>query len=279
MTVPAVIVIVAFVFKNIGKLAVAVVLSIILNSCTGKPSTTPAAVEYRYQVVDSYPHDRAAFTQGLVYSAGQLYEGTGLVGQSSVRKVDLATGKVLQMRDLPAPYFGEGITVLNGRLYQLTWQSHTGFVYSLESFEQASEFTYDTEGWGLTHDGKHLIMSDGTLTLYYLDPETLQVISRREVQGFPAQLGTARLNELEYVEGRIYANVWPTPYIVIIDAASGRVTGWADLTALPYDNPGEIAFDVLNGIAYDAAGKRLFVTGKLWPRLYEIELMPKAAVK
>ncbi len=276
--------IVAFVFKLRRIPAFLIVLTFILISCTGAPPGTTtaapqAAAEYEYQVVKSYPHDPAAFTQGLVFTAGQLYEGTGLVGRSSIRRVELETGAVSQAYDLPSPYFGEGVTVLDSRLYQLTWQSYTGFVYDPATLKKLSEFTYKTEGWGLTHDGKHLIMSDGTLTLYYLDPDTLQVNRRLEVQNVPQHLGTVKLNELEYIEGRIYANVWPSSYLVIIDAGTGRVTGWADLSGLIPEVPAGTSIDVLNGIAYDTEGKRLFVTGKLWPRLYEIELIPVSVVK
>jgi glutamine cyclotransferase len=230
-------------------------------------------------VLRSFPHDPTAFTQGLVYTAGYLYEGTGLLGQSSVRKRVLETGNLLLSRDLPPPHFGEGITVMNGRLYQLTWQTHTGFVYDLASFKLRQEFTYETEGWGLTHDGKRLIMSDGTLTLYYLDPKTLQVVDQREVQNVPPFLENARLNELEYIKGRIYANVWPTTYIVIIDAGTGYVSGWADLAGLRDSLADDASIDVLNGIAYDAGNKRLLVTGKRWPWLYQIELAPVVTAK
>ncbi len=276
--------IVVFVFKLRQIPFFMIVLSFILISCTvGPPDTAPitppAAQEYEYTVIASYPHDPAAFTQGLVFTAGQLYEGTGLVGKSSLRRVALTTGEVLQSFDLPAPFFGEGVTVLGERIYQLTWQSYTGFVYDRATFAKLSEFSYATEGWGLTHDGQHLIMSDGTLALYYLDPGTLQVTGHLEVQNLPPHLAAARLNELEYTGGKIYANVWPTPYIVIIDAKSGNITGWADLSGLTPEIPPGTSIDVLNGIAYDAKGKRLFVTGKLWPRLYEIKLTPKAAGK
>ncbi len=225
-------------------------------------------------MVARYPHDPAAFTEGLVYDGGVLYEGTGLVGKSSLRKVDLKTGEVEQNVPLPAPFFGEGITTFGDRIFQLTWQSKAGFIYDKATFKPLGRFTYDTEGWGLTQDGKDLIMSDGTRTLYYLDPGTLNVVGQVQVTGGPEAVGVMKLNELEYVQGEIYANVWPTDFIVMIDPVSGAVIGWVDLGGiLGSEQSGNV--DVLNGIAYDAAGARLFVTGKLWPSLFEIKLAPK----
>ena len=226
---------------------------------------------YRYRVVHTYPHDPAAFTQGLVFEDGLLYEGTGLYGQSSLRRVELETGKVLQRRELPAEYFGEGITVFGDRIIQLTWQSNLGFVYDKETFELLKEFSYPTEGWGITHDGTRLIMSDGTATLRFLDPETLQEIGRIDVSDDAGSV--ARLNELEYVQGEIYANVWQTDRIARISPQTGRVVGWIDLQGLLSAEDRARPVDVLNGIAYDAENDRLFVTGKWWPRLFEIDLV------
>jgi len=231
---------------------------------------------YGYRVVLEYPHDPNAFTQGLVYDPeeGILYEGTGIWGESSLRKVELATGRVLKVRRLPPQYFGEGIAVWDDRIVQLTWQSRTGFVYT-KTFELLRQFHYETEGWGLTYDGRRLIMSDGSETLYFLDPETLQEIGSIDVQdrGAPVKL----LNELEFINGLIWANVWQTDRIAVIDVETGRVGAWLDLSGIlkPEERTGRE--DVLNGIAYDAQNDRLFVTGKLWPKLFEIELIPPRA--
>jgi glutamine cyclotransferase len=220
-----------------------------------------------YKVVHTYPHDRGAFTQGLVFYQGFLYEGTGLEGHSGIRKVDLVTGKVLQDRPLPPDFFGEGIAILNGKLYELTWQNKLAMVYDLKSFDLLQRFTYDTEGWGLTTDGKRLIMSDGTSTLRLRNPETFAETGKLKVSdgGRPVD----QLNELEWVDGEIYANVWKSKRIVRISPKDGHVLGWIDLSGLlkPEESEGT---DVMNGIAYDAAGKRLFVTGKQWPKLFEI---------
>ncbi|MFC2022584.1 glutaminyl-peptide cyclotransferase [Chloroflexota bacterium] len=241
---------------------------------SNEPPVTPGSVQtYTFQVVNTYSHDQQAFTQGLVFDEGFLYEGTGLSGRSSLRKVDLNTGSILQARELPSDYFGEGITVFGNSIIQLTWQSHTGFVYDKDSFELLRRFTYATEGWGITHDGERIIMSDGTSTLYFLDSDTLQANGHIQVsdKGTPV----SNLNELEYISGRIYANVWYTDSIAIIDPISGSVTGWIDLTGLLPNDVNRADIDVLNGIAYDDASDRLFVTGKLWPWLFEIELVAK----
>ncbi len=260
-------------------------VAVLLYSCTYReqpsatatsPSTTSpiSPQEYTYYVVARYPHDPGAFTQGLVYDGGMLYEGTGRVGQSSLRRVDLKSGKVQQMEEVPPPFFGEGVTTFGDRIFQLTWQSKVGFVYDKATLRPQRKFNYATEGWGLTHDGKRLIMSDGTRTLYYLDPDTLEVNGLVQVLGGPDLVGVMKLNELEYVEGEIYANVWPTDYIVKIDPDSGFVTGWANLAGL-LGGEQNSEVDVLNGIAYDAQNDRLFVTGKLWPSLFEIRLVPR----
>jgi glutamine cyclotransferase len=232
----------------------------------------PAVPSYGYEIVNTYPHDPNAFTQGLVYFDGDLYESTGRYGQSNLRRVDLETGEVLQRIDLPAQYFGEGITLLNDRIYKLTWKEQRGFIYERETFELLQEFTYPTEGWGLTHDGQNLIMSDGSAYLYYLDPVRLAEVGRVEVRD--GNLPIVRLNELEYIEGQVYANIWQTNWLVIIDPASGRVTGRILLDGLLAPEDMIQPVDVLNGIAYDPAYDRLFVTGKLWPKLFEIDLVP-----
>ncbi len=222
-----------------------------------------------------YPHDPQAYTQGLFYLNGFLYEGTGLNGRSSIRKVKLETGEVLQKRDIPEQYFGEGIVNWNDRLLEITWQSQTGFVYDLTTFNLQKQFSYPGEGWGLTQDGKRIIMSDGTPELRFWDPETLRETGRVVVldEGRPV----AELNELEWVKGEVYANVYQTNRIARIDPSSGKVVGWIDLTGLlsPEDQARQV--DVLNGIAYDAKGDRLFVTGKLWPKLFEIRLVKRPA--
>jgi glutamine cyclotransferase len=235
---------------------------------------TPQSVPvYSFTILNSYNHDRDAFTQGLAFENGILYEGTGLHGKSSLRRVDLKTGKVLQVYRLPHEYFGEGITIFRDTIIQLTWQSNKGFVYDKNSFRVLRDFTYATEGWGITYDGRRLIMSDGTSTLYFLDANTFKVSGH--IQVYDNDMPVSNLNELEYIDGQIYANVWRTDSIAMIDPHSGRVTGWIDLSGILPPQIDDMPVDVLNGIAYDTANDRLFVTGKLWPRLFEIELLTK----
>lgn len=239
------------------------------------PQAPAASVPmYGYQIVRVYPHDAKAFTQGLQYVDGVLYEGTGQVGQSSIRKVELATGKVLQTRDVPAPYFGEGITVWKNTLIELTWQTHVAFVYDRATFQPKKQFTYPGEGWGLTQDATSLIMSDGSDELRILDPVTFAERRRIKVTAVGAPL--RNLNELEYVKGEIFANVWQTDYIARIAPDTGKVSAYIDLRGLltPAERAGT---DVLNGIAYDAVHDRLFITGKWWPKLFEITLVKKGA--
>jgi glutamine cyclotransferase len=225
-----------------------------------------------YRVINTYPHDPAAFTQGLVYENGYLYEGTGLNGQSTLRKVQLETGEVLQTTPITDPaQFGEGIAIFGDKIYQLTWQSHVGFIYDKASFERLGEFSYPTEGWGLTHDGQRLIMSDGTATLYFLDPQTLKEVGHVDV--YDRSGPVVRLNELEYINGEIYANIWQTDRIARISPQTGQVLGWIDLAGLLSPEERQPPVDVLNGIAYDAATDRLFVTGKRWPKLFEIDVV------
>jgi glutamine cyclotransferase len=255
----------------VAGLLVALVLATAAHAQLAPP--TPV-VELHYEVVARYPHDPLAFTQGLLFRDGVLYESTGLHGRSSVRKVELATGKVLQQHDVGAVHFAEGLTDWNDRLVQLTWQSGLGFVYALDSFEPLRQFEYRGEGWGLARDDGHLIMSDGSAQLRFLDPETFAETRRLDVtyEGQPLR----GLNELEMVEDRLYANVWPGDWIVIIDPGTGAVTGRVNLAGLLPADERARGVDVLNGIAWDAAGKRLFVTGKLWPSLFEIRLKPAA---
>ena len=236
-----------------------------------QPVAEPAL--YGYEVVNAYPHDPAAFTQGLVYLEGVLYEGTGLNGRSSLRKVELETGRVLQQRDLDTRFFGEGIAIFNNRVLQITWQSQTAFVYDVDTFELRTQFSYATEGWGLTHDGERLIMSDGTSTLYFRDPFSFAETGRVAVRQGDSPV--ANLNELEFIDGQVFANIWQSDRIVRIDPHSGQVTGIIDLSGLlSAADRGGRRVDVLNGIAYDARGDRLFVTGKWWPKLYEVKLVP-----
>jgi glutamine cyclotransferase len=225
-----------------------------ISSCSGPPelvSPNASIPVYGYEVVNAYPHDRAAFTQGLVFDNGILYEGTGLYGKSTLRKVDLETGDVQQSHELPPRYFGEGITVLGDRLIQLTWKSRTGFTYDRGSFKLTGDFAYATEGWGITHDGERLIMSDGTSTLYFLDPETFSIIGHIEVHHNDTPVD--RLNELEYIKGQVYANIWQTDNIAVIDPNTGQLTAWLDLSGLLPPQDHSTPVDVLNGIAYDAA--------------------------
>ena len=237
-------------------------------------ATTPttAAHTFTYKVVNAYPHDRNASTQGLVFENGVLYEGTGQRGRSTLRRVELASGDVLQIRKVPDRLFGEGIAIFGERVIQLTWQSGVGLVYDKSSFELLEEFNYPTEGWGITYDGKRLIMSDGTSTLRFLDATAFEEIGRIEVRDKDKPV--TRLNELEYVQGEIYANVWKTDRIARIAPDTGDVIGWIELAGLLSPEDRGEPVDVLNGIAYDAENDRLFVTGKLWPRLFEIELIP-----
>lgn len=238
----------------------------------GETEPPPAAIPvYTYKVVQTYPHDRDAFTQGLVYEDGLLLEGTGLHGQSSLRRVSLETGAVIQQIDLDEAYFGEGIAVVGDRIVQLTWQENTGFVYDRSSFALLDQFGYASEGWGLTYDGSRLIMSDGTYVLHFLDPETFVETGTIKVRDKDRYI--TLLNELEFVNGELFANVWQSDYIARIDPGTGKVTGWINLAGLLASQTRARPPGVLNGIAYDAAGDRLFVTGKNWPYLFEIDLV------
>ena len=219
-------------------------------------------------VINEYPHDINAFTQGLVFVDGKLYEGTGQRGESALRLLDLETGELLQRKNLDSRYFGEGITIMGNKIYQLTWQSHVGFVYDRESFAQLTSFYLPGEGWGITHDGEHLIVSDGSSYLRFLDVETLNEVKRIQVSD---ELGEVRyINELEYINGEVWANIWYQDYLVRIDPETGKVNSRIDLSGLNSNRRSRD--DVLNGIAWDADNERLFVTGKLWPRIYEIEV-------
>jgi glutamine cyclotransferase len=228
---------------------------------------------YTYEVVNTYPHDPNAFTQGLVFLDGALLESTGLNGQSSLRKVDLKTGSVLKRVEVPAEYFAEGLAALDGKLFQLTWQNQKGFVYDLESFKLEKDFSYEGEGWGLTTDGHWLILSDGTDQIRFLDPATFEV--KQTIHVLARGQSVNRLNELEYINGEIFANVWGSDYVVRIDPTTGRVTGVIDFTGLLAPQDRSFDTDVLNGIAYDAKENRIFITGKKWPKLFEVRLKLK----
>ena len=244
------------------------------NSNDPKVGTTPAAngpvPTYGYQILNIYPHDSNAFTQGLILVDGKLLESTGQEGFSSLRIVEIETGKVLKKVDIPAPYFAEGITVLNGKVYQLTWQHEEGFIYDVQTLERVGKFDYPGEGWGLTTDGQSLIVSDGSSRLKYLDPTSFRVTKTLQVNDGPTAI--SQLNELESVQGDVYANIWHDDRIAIIDPKTSRLKAWIDLTGLMPDRDqlGEEA--VLNGIAYNQANDSFYVTGKLWPRLFEIKI-------
>ncbi len=246
--------------------AVALALVVAAPSLAQKRATVDS-----FKVVNVYPHDTAAYTQGLIYRDGFLFESTGLNGQSTLRKVKLETGAIVQQHRLDQPYFGEGLAAWKEQLVQLTWRSNLAFVYDAKSFAPRRTFSYSGEGWGLTHDGARFILSDGTDELRFLDPETFREIRRVPVMagGVPVR----DLNELEFVRGEIYANVWNTDRIARISPQSGQVTGWIDLRGLMSTGYRLDPEAVLNGIAYDAANNRLFVTGKLWPRLFEIRVV------
>ena len=223
-----------------------------------------------YKVIKTYPHDKSAFTQGLVYENGLFYEGTGEVGTSYLRKVEPETGKVLFQLNLDPPLFGEGIAILGDRIFQLTWESKVGFVYNKNTMKQINKIYYQTEGWGLTTIGDKLVMSDGTNCLYFMDPDQFTIVSRLEV--YDNEKKVEKLNELEYINGEIWANIWQTDLIARIDPSSGKVLGYINLQGILSDPETDTNVNVLNGIAYDQAGKRIFVTGKNWPKLFEIRV-------
>lgn len=252
----------------------ALVLSLSVLSAVPPTQTAPTPV-YGYRVVRVYPHDPNAFTEGLEYRGGFLYEGTGLNGRSTLRKVELQSGKVLQEIHIDSQYFGEGITVLGQRIIELTLRAEKGFVYDRGTFRPTGTFDYPGEGWGLTNDGRQIFMSDGTAEIRCWNPETL-----RETRRFTVHDGKSsvdQLNELEFVRGEIFANVWLTDRIARISPLDGRVTGWIELAGLlPESERVSSGADVLEGIAYDSIGDRLFVTGKLWPKLFEIQLVRKS---
>lgn len=262
------------------RLFVILALSAASLQCNGSANTnTPpkdpvaenaAPAKFSYQIVNIWPHDPNAFTQGLVFLDGKLLESTGQQGQSSLRSVELQTGKVLKKVDVPIPYFAEGIALLNNKIYQLTWEHQVGFVYDAQTLEKTGQFNYSGEGWGLATDGRSLLLSDGSNRIRFLDPDSFRVT--KTIAVVDGKTPVNQLNELEYVNGEIYANIWHDDRIAVIDPENGHVKAWIDLAGLL--QPGDVADPegVLNGIAFDQAGDRLFVTGKLWPRLYEIKI-------
>ncbi|HEY0366655.1 MAG TPA: glutaminyl-peptide cyclotransferase [Pyrinomonadaceae bacterium] len=239
------------------------------NKTTEAPANGPTP-KYGYQIVNIFPHDSNAFTQGLILLDGKLLESTGQEGFSSLRRVELESGKVLKKVDVPVPYFAEGLTALNGRLYQLTWQHNIGFIYDAQTFDRLGEFNYQGEGWGLTTDGQSLILSDGSNRIRFIDPAGFRVT--RSITVTDGSAPVRELNELEYVNGEIYANVWHDNRIATIDPQSGHVKAWIDLSGLMPEGELQDPEAVLNGIAYDQANDKLIVTGKLWPRLFEIKV-------
>lgn len=263
-----------------AKYAAALIFAALISGCIGEVAVDQEVPVHGFRVVAVHPHDPEAFTQGLDYRDGILYEGTGLYGRSSLRETVLETGRVLRYRALPPQLYGEGIVLVEDRIVQLTWRSGVGLVWDREDLSVIETFVYSTEGWGITHDGERLIMSDGTSKLRFLDPETFQV--EREIEVLAEGQPLAMLNELEEIDGLIYANVWKTDRIAVISPDTGLVAAWIDLSGLLTEEERRRA-DVLNGIAHDPDTGRLFVTGKLWPKLFEIEIVksersrPKAA--
>lgn len=240
------------------------------NHSSANSADKDSAPNDGYEIVNTWPHDKDAYTQGLVFHEGKLLESTGQEGRSSLRRVEPETGKILQKINVPRPYFAEGITLFKGKIYQLTWQHQQGFIYDAESFEKLGEFSYKGEGWGLTNDGSSLIMSDGSNRIRFLEPENFGV--SRTISVLDGRTAVSSINELEYVHGEIYANIWHKERIARIEPQTGRVLGWIDLTGLRVLSDANDSEAVLNGIAFDESNNRLFVTGKLWPKLFEIRV-------
>lgn len=242
----------------------------VANHSSANSADKDSAPNDGYEIVNTWPHDKDAYTQGLVFHEGKLLESTGQEGRSSLRRVEPETGKILQKINVPRPYFAEGITLFKGKIYQLTWQHQQGFIYDAESFEKLGEFSYKGEGWGLTNDGSSLIMSDGSNRIRFLEPENFGV--SRTISVLDGRTAVSSINELEYVHGEIYANIWHKERIARIEPQTGRVLGWIDLTGLRVLSDANDSEAVLNGIAFDESNNRLFVTGKLWPKLFEIRV-------
>jgi glutamine cyclotransferase len=249
-------------------LIIAIAPIVVVSLVIYNDSMQDSPLSYTYEIINSYFHDPNAFTQGLEFNNGFLFESTGLYRESTLRKVDLETGKVLENISLADQYFGEGITIFDNRIIQLTWISNKGFVYEKDSFELITEFTYQTEGWGITNDGSQLIMSDGSSTLFFLDPETFKIV--KQVQVIDEE-PVSNLNELEYIHGQVWANIWLQDKIAIINPQTGKVQAWVNLSGLNQDDTQD-PNKVLNGIAYDSKGDRIFVTGKKWSKLFQIDI-------
>ncbi|MHC4646532.1 MAG: glutaminyl-peptide cyclotransferase [Planctomycetota bacterium] len=259
-------------FYRIYLPAVLTFFAALSSFASADSNTPPPAPVYGYEIVKTYPHDPRAFTQGLVFSKGFLYESTGLYGRSELRKLKLETAQVLLRHKLPRRFFAEGITIHRDRIIQLTWKSRKGFVYDSNTLEPLGAFAWPAQGWGITHDQERLIISDGTSTLHLLDPNTFEPIGSLKVHDNNTPV--PRLNELEYVKGRIYANIWETDRIAVISPETGRVLAWIDLKGILKDSKHKKPGGVLNGITYDKKNDRLFVTGKLWPHIFHIRLIP-----
>jgi glutamine cyclotransferase len=260
-------------FSKLVAAALATLLPVLCSCQSGTATRTEAtrdAPKNGYELVQVYPHDREAFTQGLVFRDGKLLESTGQEGRSTLRSVDLESGQILKQVALAPQYFGEGVTVLNGKVYQVTWQHHVGFIYDYLTFQRTGQFSYEGEGWGLTNDGQSLILSDGSNLLRFLDPGSFRVTKTIAVadNGKPLR----QLNELEYIQGEIFANIWHDQRIVSINPQTGAVTAWIDCSRLVSESGAHDEEAVLNGIAFDETSGRLFVTGKLWPKLFEIRI-------
>jgi glutamine cyclotransferase len=259
--------------KQLLSLLIVVSLAIVILSLRNDLKKEPIAAIYTYRVINNYPHDKEAFTQGLVFDNDFIYEGTGLYGRSSIRQTRLETGEIIRQHNLSSSYFGEGITIYQDKIFQITWKSHQGFIYNKSNLKPLDTFEIKTEGWGLTHNGTTLVLSDGTAFLYFLDLTTFEEVKVLEVidQNIPIK----QLNELEYVNGKIYANVWHSEKIAMINPKTGQVSGWIDLAGLQDYLEDNTSIGELNGIAFDTENERLFVTGKLWPQVFEIEIIKK----
>jgi len=255
---------------KINSFLLIIFLFTLIYSCQDQSSAIEQNNSGEVVIVNSYPHDTGAFTQGLIFHNGKIYEGTGLYRKSTLRKVNLNTGKVEQIHKLPDHYFGEGITLLNGKIYQLTWKSKTGIIYDADSFKELGTFKYSFDGWGITNNGKELIISNGTPNIYFYDPNTFK--QTRIIKVTDRGEKVSLINELEYINGKIYANIWRSNKIISIDPMNGKVLKWYDLSILHKHFDGNTRIDVLNGIAYDEYTGKIFVTGKLWPKLFEIKL-------
>ena len=248
-------------------------LSVDSHSLSARAQDKSETPVYGYRIVNTFPHNTESFTQGLIMNNGVLYESTGLNGRSAIKIVNLKTGETIKSRKLPDKFFGEGMTIVDNKIYQLTWRSKKGFVYDKDSLEILRTFSYQTQGWGITYDGKYLILSDGSDILYFMDPKSFVVVGKLEIYDDKGKV--SKLNELEYINGKIYANIWGKDLIARINPQTGHVSSWINLEGLLSDEDKKKRVDVLNGIAYNPENKTLLVTGKLWPKIFEIEITKK----